>query len=83
MPEPPKKPKNGFIRFIQENGDSFSSSKTVGERSVLAASQWKQMSNERKEKYNSAFKKEYVKHISFDNIPFIFHFNENSIDISG
>lgn len=66
IPGPPKKPTTGFIRFQQENRNTFqTTSKSQSELSLLAATQWKQLSDEQKEKYNREYKKEYVRHSLF------------------
>ena len=63
IPEkPPKKPITGFIRFAQERRDwSKDSSKSLSKVTTLAAAEWKQLSDEQKEKYNVEFKKQYVR----------------------
>ncbi|XP_055303999.1 transcription factor A, mitochondrial-like [Sitodiplosis mosellana] len=63
IPEPPKKPMTGFIRFAQDSRDSNkASSKSQTALTVLAAEQWKQLSDEQKEKYNGAYKQEYAEY---------------------
>lgn len=63
IPEkPPKKPVTGFIRFAQERRDSYKdSSKPLSEVTSLAAAEWRQLSDEQKEKYNVEYKKQYVR----------------------
>lgn len=51
----------GFLRFIQENQSSLKqSSQSQTEMFANAGAQWRQMSNEHKEKYNAEYKKEFV-----------------------
>lgn len=56
---PPKPPKNGYLRFAEENRDSLkASTKSQTELFSLLATRWKQLSDEQKEKYNKEYKKE-------------------------
>lgn len=61
IPEPPKRPLTSFFRFMQENIRSGESSSERPLKQVIeAAAQWKQMSEEQKEKYNDEYKKDMV-----------------------
>lgn len=64
IPEPPKKPLNGYLRFQQENRESLQkSSKSQAQLISLGAAQWQRLSDDEKSKYNSEFMKEYVSEI--------------------
>lgn len=63
IPEPPKKPINGFCRFMQENDESIrKNSKSQRDRFVQAASKWKQLSETEKAVYTEKSKKDLVSH---------------------
>lgn len=66
LPEPPKKPGNGYIRFFKENVETFrKTSKSVPEVCTNIAAQWKILPEFKKEKYNNEYKKEIVcQHLS-------------------
>lgn len=62
IPEPPKKPSTGYIRFSQEVRNSLNApGKSLIENTALIALQWKKLSDEQKGKYNREFKKEHVR----------------------
>lgn len=61
IPEPPKKPVTGFIRFQKENLASIQrNAKSQPEVFAVAGEQWRQLSDDQKEKYNQVYKKEFV-----------------------
>lgn len=62
IPEPPKRPTMGYIRFQQENLASLKqSTKSQQELVSLAAAKWRHLSAEEKEKYNKQFNAEMVR----------------------
>lgn len=64
IPEPPKRPAIGYVRFQQENRDSLQQKvKSQNDFFSLVGAQWKQLSQDQKEKYNNEFEKEFVSEI--------------------
>lgn len=61
IPEPPKRPLNGFIRFQQENKTALKqSAKSQQDLFALVATKWRSLSAEQKEKYSKPFNTEIV-----------------------
>lgn len=61
IPEPPKKPVTGFIRFQQEIQTSLrQDGKSHTQTFSVAGEKWRQMSEEQKAKYNKEYKREFV-----------------------
>lgn len=61
IPEPPKRPVIGYIRFQLENSTALKqSAKSQKELFSLVAAKWRHLSPQEKEKYNEQFKTEMV-----------------------
>lgn len=61
IPEPPKRPATALIRFQKENIDSLrATAKSQNDLFSLIGAQWRQLSEDQKEKYKSQYKKEFV-----------------------
>lgn len=61
LPEPPKKPANGYRRFTKENFETFrKTSKSRFDIFTNIGAQWKILPEVEKEKYNNEYKKENV-----------------------
>lgn len=61
LPERPKKPMTGYLRYLNELRPVVSqSAKTPREVLTIAAARWKQLDESQKEKYNQAFLNEKV-----------------------
>lgn len=58
IPEPPKKPLNAFMRFVQ--GTRTSASTNQRDLVKIAANQWKHMSEDKKQIYYQGYKEDLV-----------------------
>lgn len=66
IPEPPKRPLNGFSRFFLENRSTIQQDKKSQQEIFAAAgAQWRQLSEDQKEKYNKEHKREHVSRLEF------------------
>lgn len=61
LPEPPKRPINGYIRFQQDNQAALKqSAKSQQDFMVLVGAKWRDLSADEKEKYGKSFTTEIV-----------------------
>lgn len=62
IPERPKKPLTGYLRFLNEIRPTIEKTvKTQREIPTIAATQWKKLDESKKQKYNLEFEKEKVR----------------------
>lgn len=86
IPEPPKKPVNGFLRFKQENKALQQAGQSQRDFFAFIGSKWRSLSAEQKNEYNKEWETEIVskhKHIFPPFFPFTVCLCVSNLSIGG